>query len=314
MDKFCLKSNDYETNIRDFFRKIREDHRFFDVTLVTDDGKHVQAHKLILSAGSNVFSDIFMKSNQSNMLVYLKGTRSDVLEPIIDFLYNGEAFITQEQLKVFIDTGKEWQVKGLDGEMIGVAENKKKKPTDPDDDGYDYLETESVFTGFPDDVVAKIKVLIETGKLMHVRGIESELTEEVAENNYNDNEDNIVFPLSGEHNEDTIAELKEENLQPRFHYELKSKINEMIEKYEDAWRCRKCGRTSLNKSNLRTHVETHIEGMSYACHICSKTFLSRPRLSTHISGIHSQLFSCDICGKTGMNRMGYRNHRRKLHN
>ena len=76
MDKFCLNWNGYDANIREYFKKLREDQRLFDVTLVTDDGQHIQAHKIILSAGSNFFSDIFVKSNHSNMLVYLKGITS----------------------------------------------------------------------------------------------------------------------------------------------------------------------------------------------------------------------------------------------
>merc|ERR1719209_2409583 len=128
MDKFCLNWNGYDTNIRDSLRKLREHQRLFDVTLVTDDGQHIQAHKIILSAGSNFFSDIFTKSNHSNMLVYLKGISSGKLEPIIDFIYNGEVFITQEQLKVFIDAGKELLVKGLEGEMTGMEENTNENP------------------------------------------------------------------------------------------------------------------------------------------------------------------------------------------
>merc|ERR1719370_221872 len=124
MDKFCLNWNGYDANIRDSLRKLREGQRLFDVTLVTDDGLHIQAHKIVLSAGSKFFSDIFMKSNHSNMLVYLKGISSDKLAPVIDFIYNGEAFITQEQLKVFIETGKELQVKGLEGELTGVVDDK----------------------------------------------------------------------------------------------------------------------------------------------------------------------------------------------
>ena len=71
-----MKWNEFDTNIRGYLRILREDQRLFDVTLVTDDGQHIQAHKIILSAGSNFFSDIFVKSNHSNMLVYLKGITS----------------------------------------------------------------------------------------------------------------------------------------------------------------------------------------------------------------------------------------------
>ena len=48
-----MKWNEFDTNIREYLRILREDQRLFDVTLVTDDGQHIQAHKVILSAGSN---------------------------------------------------------------------------------------------------------------------------------------------------------------------------------------------------------------------------------------------------------------------
>ena len=38
MDKYCLKWNEFEANIRESFKTLREEERFFDVTLATDDG------------------------------------------------------------------------------------------------------------------------------------------------------------------------------------------------------------------------------------------------------------------------------------
>ena len=99
MDKWCMKWNEFDTNIREFLRIVREDQRLSDVTLVTDDGQHIQAHKLILSAGSHFFSDIFLKSNQTNMLIYLKGINSVQLENILDFIYNGEASVGEEEVQ-----------------------------------------------------------------------------------------------------------------------------------------------------------------------------------------------------------------------
>ena len=88
MDKFALKCSDFEINIKGYFSKLREDKTLFDVTLVTDDGHHIKAHKIILSTGSNFFSDIFIKSNHVNMLLYLKGINSAELIHVLDFLYN----------------------------------------------------------------------------------------------------------------------------------------------------------------------------------------------------------------------------------
>merc|ERR1719318_1970526 len=113
MEKFCLKWNQFEANIRVSFKALREEHRFFDVTLATDDGHQLQAHKMILSAGSQFFSDIFMKNTHTNILIYLKGINSTCLQHVTDFLYNGEAFVNQEELKIFIERAQELQVKGI---------------------------------------------------------------------------------------------------------------------------------------------------------------------------------------------------------
>ena len=122
MDKLCLNLNRRDADIRDYFRKLREDQNLFDVTLATNDGQHIQAHKMILSEGSYIFSDIFMKNSQSNMLVYLKGTSSANLQHIIDFIYNGEVFITQSELNKFIETGKDLRVKGIEVELTETLE------------------------------------------------------------------------------------------------------------------------------------------------------------------------------------------------
>ena len=120
MEKLSIKWREFEANIRGHFISLREDKKMFDVTLATEDGQQIQAHKIILSAGSNFFSDIFMKSNHSNMLIYLKRISGPQLEHITDFMYKGEAFITQEELKLFLEAGKELQIKGLKGELQGL--------------------------------------------------------------------------------------------------------------------------------------------------------------------------------------------------
>ena len=128
MDKWCMKWNDFDTNLKDYVRIIREDQRLFDVTLVTDDGQHIPAHKIILSAGSQFFSDIFLKSNQTNMLIYLKGINSVQLQNFLDFIYNGEASIGQEDLKEFLETGKELKVKGFEDYVSGEGERVEENP------------------------------------------------------------------------------------------------------------------------------------------------------------------------------------------
>merc|ERR1712129_686968 len=172
MEKYCLKWNEFEANIRESFKTLREEEKLFDVTLATDDGQHIQAHKMVLSAGSHFFSDIFMKTNYSNILIYLKGISSAELEPITDFLYNGEAFITQDYLPTFLGTTKELQIKGLLGELEGVSEstNEHTKSEQPTNGEYNLKRTQSENNENTDDQQSIIDPveeradLSETGK------------------------------------------------------------------------------------------------------------------------------------------------------
>ena len=296
MDKFCLDWKDYNLNIKEYCRELRGDPRLFDVTLATDDGKHIQAHKIILSAGSYFFNDIFAKTNHSNMLVYMKGISSVNLEPIIDFIYNGEAFITQDKLDILFETGKELMVKGLDDELtkIGKKENKKdskhkesRQQTHVKEIGLESRETSK--ESIPENKVSKNK------------------------NESADFEDNeVVGDITGVNHDSKVIDDKIK-LHVGTDKELKQQLNGMIEKLTGVWVCKICDKTANTKQNIQYHTETHLKGIAYACYLCSKTFQNRPNLSTHISRNHSALFSCDICGKTGMNRLASKNHKRRHH-
>merc|ERR1712153_174024 len=85
-----------------------------------------------------------MKTNHSNMLIYLKGISSTALEAVMDFLYNGEAFITQEYLTHFLGTAKELQIKGLLGDLEGIGEKTSANHKSTKQSGeYNEKETES---------------------------------------------------------------------------------------------------------------------------------------------------------------------------
>ena len=56
-EKFCLRWNDFENNISNAFKELRDDKNFFDVTLACDD-EQIQAHKVILAACSPFFCHV----------------------------------------------------------------------------------------------------------------------------------------------------------------------------------------------------------------------------------------------------------------
>lgn len=56
--QFCLRWNNFQANITSQFEALRDDEDFVDVTLACD-GRRLQAHKVVLSACSPYFKELF---------------------------------------------------------------------------------------------------------------------------------------------------------------------------------------------------------------------------------------------------------------
>jgi len=128
-DNFCLRWNDFESNISTSFRELREDNEFFDVTLCCDNGVDlVQAHKVILAACSPLFRKILAhQRHQQNPLLYLKGIRLKELQAVLNFMYHGEVNVAQDSLNNFLAVAEELAVKGLTTDsQPGVSDARKK--------------------------------------------------------------------------------------------------------------------------------------------------------------------------------------------
>ena len=104
-EKFCLRWNDFESNISVAFRELREDKDFFDVTLACDD-EQIQAHKVILSACSPFFRGILRRNPHANPLLYLKGVKFTDLQSVLNFMYHGEVNVAQEVLTLILNGRK----------------------------------------------------------------------------------------------------------------------------------------------------------------------------------------------------------------
>jgi len=129
-EKFCLRWNDFETNISVAFRELREEKDFFDVTLACDDSQ-VQAHKVILSACSPFFRHILRKNPHQHPLLYLKGVKYKELLCVLNFMYMGEVNVAQEELNSFLAVAEDLRVKGLtqDNNQNSDSKQTTSKPT-----------------------------------------------------------------------------------------------------------------------------------------------------------------------------------------
>ena len=58
-EHFCLKWNNFQRNIVAALGNLKLDEDFVDVTISCEGGKLIKAHKVILSACSDYFRDLF---------------------------------------------------------------------------------------------------------------------------------------------------------------------------------------------------------------------------------------------------------------
>jgi len=131
-EKFCLRWNDFESNISVAFRELREEKDFFDVTLACDDSQ-VQAHKVILSACSPFFRSVLRRNPHQHPLLYLKGVKYKELLSVLNFMYMGEVNVAQEELNSFLSVAEDLRVKGLTQNNSSPAQESSPKTSSKPD-------------------------------------------------------------------------------------------------------------------------------------------------------------------------------------
>eukprot|EP00090_Calanus_glacialis_P020966 TRINITY_DN3236_c0_g1_i2.p1 TRINITY_DN3236_c0_g1~~TRINITY_DN3236_c0_g1_i2.p1 ORF type:complete len:356 (-),score=72.40 TRINITY_DN3236_c0_g1_i2:70-1137(-) len=129
-EKFCLRWNDFESNISVAFRELRDDKDFFDVTLACDD-EQISAHKVILSACSPFFRNILRRNPHQHPLLYLKGVKYTDLQSVLNFMYHGEVNVAQEELNSFLAVAEDLRVKGLTQNQGGASSAARRPKTPP---------------------------------------------------------------------------------------------------------------------------------------------------------------------------------------
>ena len=110
-EKFCLRWNDFESNVSSAFKDIRDEKEFFDITIACED-EQLQAHKVILSACSPFFKNVLRRNQHQHPLLYLKGVSFRDMEAVLNFMYHGEVNVAQDDLNSFLQVAEDLRVKG----------------------------------------------------------------------------------------------------------------------------------------------------------------------------------------------------------
>ncbi|XP_042861339.1 zinc finger and BTB domain-containing protein 42-like isoform X4 [Penaeus japonicus] len=117
--------NEFPTNLLSFFKELREQEEFVDVTLACE-GQQVAAHKVVLSACSPYFRSLLKNNPCDHPIIILNEVRYTELVTLLQYMYHGEVQIAHDQIKDFLRTAKLLQIRGL--AEAAAAESKTRTP------------------------------------------------------------------------------------------------------------------------------------------------------------------------------------------
>ena len=259
-DKFCLKWNDFKDNINATFTALRKDSYFTDVTLACEDGHQVEAHKVVLASASPFFQNILKRNIHAHPLIYMIGMKSEDLVAMVDFLYYGQANISQENLDTFLNIAEVFELKGLDGG------NEREFDKLPDR------------TAVPNHTPQKKHVPNETSVSRQKNVVQSNSQ---CDDKQLHSEMKNVLPK-----QEFLGDTEKLEEQTRSMIGRGKNMIKVGQKIVKAYVCKVCGKEG-QRNNIKEHIEiSHQKGIAIPCNLCEQNLRSRSALRWHNSRIH----------------------------
>jgi len=322
-EKFCLRWNDFESNISGGFLELREDKDFFDVTIACDEDQ-VQAHKLILSACSPFFKSVLKRNTHQQPWLFLKGVKFSNLLSVLDFMYHGEVNVAQEDLDSFLSVAEDLKVKGLTQKE---DQNKGKlRPTTPPPAPKRCIVQQPLRqkkiriqqqtkeeNDYEDDCIQVITpVKQEPGTMNNYDTEITHIAEDQIENDYQEPEPIEKYRLNTDQSyreeNGVLAQYDEDNAMDDGAYNESwndasmsenkgnEELKEILERFtkkvtnkagEALWQCTSCHKLIKRKCHLIEHIESnHVEGLQFRCPYCTAFYRTRSSIRSHVCDKH----------------------------
>ena len=255
-EKFSLKWNDFQSKWNSSLSEMRKDTNFADVTLISEDKVKFCAHKILLSSCSNIFKFILKENTCEIPLLYLGGVSSQNIGFILDYIYFGEVSIYQEHLDSFLESARKLQISGL----IGGSQDKNHTAEHSVNQANVNRPFKKEQEPISDDTSSSMVTTSDTDGVKPRRQCSK-----------------------APRNDDSRIDVA--NMTPE---EIEEKTKELYQKIDGVWTCLQCGKTSGQdrSSNIRYHVEIHLDGLCYTCKICCNEFRSKKSFRNHKAKYH----------------------------
>ena len=273
---FTLSSNDFGQNCQTAFQGFWNDREFSDVTLATDDGSQLSAHKIVLSSCSQFFRSLLSKNPHPHPLIYLMGVQVKELEGLLSFIYKGHCDMRQEDLDDFLKTGKDLLISGLTQFLDNTEEsthNRGDIKTDLD---------HTLICKKPE--VATLLPLQNTGE----KNLPCDKCDYTTHFSHN-----LIKHFKAKHtNVKFYCKLCEYSA--RWQQVLAQHVRNVHRGIKHA--CDQCDFKATAIGTLKNHKENVHKGIKYHCNECDFKTGQKSQLKTHKKSDHQGiLHNCNIC-------------------
>ncbi|XP_023327404.1 protein tramtrack, beta isoform isoform X3 [Eurytemora carolleeae] len=301
-EKFCLKWNDFETNLSRAFSELREEKDFFDVTLVCEDNQ-LDAHKVILSACSPFFRNILKKNPHKHPLLYLKDVRWEDMQSILTFMYQGEVNVAQDQLTSFLAVAEDLKVKGLtqspksDPHSSAGSKESKPEPSHKRSSSTSNINggaapaklpklTKGEYSDRGSSTQSQSLPLIKVEEMPVVDLEQENQVEEYVEEGYEDYEEGYDIDEEGYDLQGSVQQPQQSNMM-----RLSSGVW-IPQSTSKKFPCEICNKKYSNKNSLLNHMGIH-RGVTH-CDVCNTVFSSKSNLNFHMKNVHGLISSTPL--------------------
>jgi len=311
-EAFCLKWNDFQGSISSSLGSLRTTSDLLDVTLQCGV-ESLQCHRLVLSACSDWFKTVFRALpavTQHPVIVMWEATARD-MALLLDFMYNGEVNVKQENLNSFLALAEKLSVRGLTQGQGGGGggEKKPEKHKEP-------VRQAPVHTSTP--VVRRQEERVETVKRQRVeqRAPEQRVVQQhheveevaVVKQEVSREVEQVVEEYGSYQEGGEVAQYEGDNMYDSYYegddggqgdYSQVDNSQQMASSKGTFHMsqlptvgggvCPLCSKTIV--TNLKRHMEDiHFPG-EFPCPHCGKVFSSKNKLASHVAQTCRQCLS-----------------------
>jgi len=303
---FTLSSDHFEQKCPETFRRIWEDYEFTDVTLATEDGGQVQAHKVILSSCSSFFRKLFLKDPQKSSLVFLMGVELAPLSAVLQYIYQGRCDVRNSHLNAFLLAGNQLKVNGLTNESQNVKGFENEHKTEN-------LSAVQTTTSSTKEKVSQLFLFGnaeeqqegETGQKQTISHVDvpAEMPPRVLNGDGKYPCSECDYQTKFSHN--LVKHYKAKHASITFdceHCDFKSTWQQLLRNHIRVqhegilFDCDKCSYKAKFRETLKYHKQSEHEGLTYDCDQCDYKAKRPTHLKSHKESVHEGIkYDCDQC-------------------